>query len=437
MFLYSLARKVNSKIKAKRKADRGRYLHPVRRIEFVCPPQNGRFCAMTFDDGPMALPTNPGGEKGLTAAILDILKDYEAYGTFDVIGDTSENYPDSEGKLNDFSWSGVFFDHYPRFGRDDMGGAVHQGELLARMMREGHEISNHGYRHVLFGPMGFNYAKRKHFSNIKEVIADLERLDNLLLNEYKYKMKLARPPHYIDKTKDGHSAYDAYQSLGYQYLAASFDGAGWLPRTGDYDEYVEHTMVAPLREALKADPDALNGKIIFQKDGYNMSLETPIADALPKQLALLQQYGYRVIPVSELLSLSPVEDVSQNDLAYPHLKKLLDAQHAAAYQNNSFQGQREITYGEILMMLCPPEVFRTYRGSGKNSPYDIAYAHFKNNGLNQLLPLCTSNTLDKKAEGRDFLSMAANHGIEIEEHYFKDKVTVERQYAVTVLSQLI
>ncbi len=322
MFLYSIARKVNGKIKEQRKIQAGRLLSPVRRIEFVHPPLNGRFCAMTFDDGPMALPPNPGNsEKGLTETLLDILGEYNAKGTFDVIGDTSENYPDEEGKKDDFSWSGVAYDHYPSFGKDKCGGAIYQGKILEKMIAEGHEISNHGYRHVLFGPMGFNYSKRKYFQNIKEVIADLQRLDNFLQSKYGYQMRLSRPPHYIDKTKDGYSSYDAYQTLGYQYLAASFDGAGWLPRSSDYDEYIEKTMVAPLRQALEADPDALNGKIIFQKDGYNMSLETPVADALPQQLKILSDYGYRVIPASNLLELSPFEDVAEDSVAFPHIQK--------------------------------------------------------------------------------------------------------------------
>ena len=437
MFLYSMARKINSRIKERNKMKRGRFLSPVRRIEFVYPPQNGRFCAMTFDDGPMALPVNPGGAKGLTEALLDTMKSFGAHGTFDVIGTTEDNYPDEPGKINDFSWSGTYYDHYPSFGKDKMAGAVHQGALIRRMIEEGHEIANHSYQHILFGPMGFNYAKRKHFENFREVIADLNTLDALLRNEYNYQIKLARPPHYIDKTKDGHSVYDAYQSLGYQYLAASFDGAGWLPRTCEYEDYVERTMVAPLRQALENDPDALCGHIIFQKDGYNMSLETPVADALPRQLELLQSYGYQVIPVSELLELSPVEDVDKDNIAFPHIKEMLRKGHAIAYQNNSFQGERAITYGEILMMLCPPAVFRSYSGEGKNDPYQEAFRHFSGNGLQSILPQCTRNNLETAAKGKELLAMAMNRGVKAEEAFFKDKETVERQNAITLLSQLI
>ena len=43
-------------------------------------------------------------------------------------------------------------------------------------------------------------------------------------------------------------------------------------------------MVEPMKRALEADPDALVGQIIFQKDGYNMSRRTPVAFGLKQQL---------------------------------------------------------------------------------------------------------------------------------------------------------
>ena len=63
---------------------------------------------------------------------------------------------------------------------------------------------------------------------------------------------------------------------------------------GDTSKDVE-AMVAPLRAALSRNPDELNGQIIFQKDGFSMSRHTPVAEALPLQLALLAEYGYEVI----------------------------------------------------------------------------------------------------------------------------------------------
>lgn len=94
----------------------------TRRIERV---QTGeRVVAMTFDDGPMDLPSSPDKFDGrsLTNILLDTLAEYDAKGTFDVVGDTSENYPDVAGKTGQADWGGVKYDHYPDINQDDRGG---------------------------------------------------------------------------------------------------------------------------------------------------------------------------------------------------------------------------------------------------------------------------------------------------------------------------
>lgn len=70
------------------------YVGYTRRIERV--KTGERICAMTFDDGPMGLPASPDRFEGktLTDVLLNTLAQYGAKGSFDVIGDTSENYPD-------------------------------------------------------------------------------------------------------------------------------------------------------------------------------------------------------------------------------------------------------------------------------------------------------------------------------------------------------
>lgn len=93
------------------------YVGYTRRIERV--QTTRRICAMTFDDGPMGLPASPDRFDGrtLTDVLLDTLAQYGARGSFDVIGDTSANYPDEAGKLGSAAWGGVRFDHYPDMSR--------------------------------------------------------------------------------------------------------------------------------------------------------------------------------------------------------------------------------------------------------------------------------------------------------------------------------
>ena len=136
------------------------HLSCTRRIERVKTAK--RVCAMTFDDGPMDLPASPDrfGGRALTDVLLDILAEFGARGTFDVIGDTSENYPDQAGKPGSAAWGGIKFDHYPDIGRDDKGGVVHNDRLVRRILEEGHQITNHGYRHIIFGKKPFVYGAR-------------------------------------------------------------------------------------------------------------------------------------------------------------------------------------------------------------------------------------------------------------------------------------
>lgn len=95
------------------------YVGYTRRIERV--QTTRRICAMTFDDGPMGLPASPDRFDGrtLTDVLLDTLAQYGARGSFDVIGDTSANYPDEAGKLGSAAWGGVRFDHYPDIHCDE------------------------------------------------------------------------------------------------------------------------------------------------------------------------------------------------------------------------------------------------------------------------------------------------------------------------------
>lgn len=201
------------------------YVGYTRRIERV--QTTRRICAMTFDDGPMGLPASPDRFDGrtLTDVLLDTLAQYGARGSFDVIGDTSANYPDEAGKLGSAAWGGVRFDHYPDIHCDEQGGAEHNDRLIRRMLAEGHQITNHGYRHILFGKKPFVYGAREYFPDFDAAVEDLGRLHALMQTRYGYTMTLARPPHYVDKMTGGFTSYDVYDHMGYQYMAPSNDAA--------------------------------------------------------------------------------------------------------------------------------------------------------------------------------------------------------------------
>lgn len=345
----------------------------TRRIERV--QTRRRICAMTFDDGPMDLPAAPDrfGGKSLTDVLLDTLAEFGAKGTFDVVGDTSENYPDKAGKVGSAAWGGVRFDHYPDIRKDGRGGAAHNDRLIRRMLDEGHQITSHGYRHIIFGKKPFVYGKRVSLGSMDKAVEDLRKLDDLLRERYGYRPAMHRPPHYVDRMQDGFTSYDVCDKMGYQYLGASFDGAGWLPSAlGDPEAALQaevDAMVEPMKKALEKDPDFFCGQIIFQKDGYNMGKRTPVAFGLRKQLELLRAYGYQVVTVSALLAESPFADLGRED---PLFEKLcaLQRERAVVYSDNRLRLDAPMSLGELAMLLSPREEtlqrrWREIRRTGK------------------------------------------------------------------------
>lgn len=313
------------------------YVGYTRRIERV--QTTRRICAMTFDDGPMGLPASPDRFDGraLTDVLLDTLAQYGARGSFDVIGDTSANYPDEAGKLGSAAWGGV----------------------------------------------------REYLPGFDAAVEDLGRLHALMQTRYGYTMTLARPPHYVDKMTGGFTSYDVYDRMGYQYMAASFDGAGWLPSTDPDPEAALQAeiraMVEPMRKALEKDPDFFCGQIIFQKDGYNMAKRTPVAFALGEQLALLQEYGYQVVPVGELLAESPFADVGREEPLFDRLTALAE-QRAIVFSDNRLRLDDLMTVGELAMLLTPKtdaiaRRVAQLRRTGRAGAYDGAMAWCRENGL--------------------------------------------------------
>lgn len=354
MKLYEYARKAKKQYNEQKIEALGRYLSPVRRIEKVAPIAGDRVVAMTFDDGPMNMPPNPvnvefKSQDSLTKLLVEIMDFYGAKGTFNVIGTTADNYPDKLGKLNSPTWGGIKSDHYPKFNEDALGGVRNQPELVKLLIEHGHELSNHGYNHILFGSNKLVYGRRNHLSSLFETAKELNELHNLIKNDFDIKMKFGRPAHYIDKIPDGFSAYDAYTLLEYNYLAASFDGGGWMPTVGDYNLDIDK-MVKPFERALHENANGLNGQIIFQKDGYNMSMQTPVAHGLKKHLELLTTEGYRVITTSELIEISPFEDVPTDSDYIEKIRALEKKGQVIGFRNNTFKPEKKLTLGEMITM---------------------------------------------------------------------------------------
>lgn len=355
----------------------------VRRIERVRTAE--RVCAMTFDDGPMALPATPPDPNGrlATEMLLDALKKYNAHATFDIIGSTAENYPDEAGSVGTPEWGGKRYDHYPDIRKDDKGGAVACEWLVQRMLDEGHELANHGYRHVLFGRKPFVYGAREYLKSIDEVTADLDRLHSFIRQKFGYEMRFSRPPHYVDRIDKQFTSYDAYALMRYGYMAASYDGGGWLPSDaqGEIRE-----MQDRIRTKLAENPDFFCGQIIFGKDGYNMAKRTPAAHALESQLSMLYAAGYRVVSVGELMEYSPFADVGRECDIFDKLCAL-EKFRAIAYSDNTLRLRQTMTNYELAMLLAPRaevvdrRIARIKHTNKLQTEYDAALCWCKEHGL--------------------------------------------------------
>lgn len=329
--------------------ERSPYVSYTRRINRV--KTSARVCAMTFDDGPMNLPPIPANSStSLTEVLLKTLEKHNAKGTFDIIGTTASNYPDVEGKIGTPSWGGVKFDHYPSFGSDEFAGAVNCPDLIKKILNGGHQLTNHTYSHILYGKKNIIYSKRQTLSSFENARSDLLKLDKMILDNNSYKMKFSRPPHYVDRIEKGLNTYDLYALENYLYLGASFDGAGWLPCSSNDEEIL--AMTEPLEKALSNNPDELCGQIIFQKDGYNMALRTPVATALDKQLDILDYYGYNVITVDELVERYPFSDVDEFDNDFEFFKSLAK-DYAVCYTDNTLRPDAPMTLGELAVLIAP------------------------------------------------------------------------------------
>jgi len=72
-------------------------------------------------------------------------------------------------------------------------------------------------------------------------------------------------------------------------------------------------------------------QIIFEKDGYNTSAESPVADGLRHHLELLKTYDSEVVTVSQLLEISPFFDIGPDHPAFPYAKALHEAGYAVMF----------------------------------------------------------------------------------------------------------
>ncbi len=190
----------------------------------------GKKVALTFDDGPDSI---------YTGQVLDVLKNYHALGTFFLIGENMERYP----------------------------------EVVKRIHAEGHEMGNHSYNHPNF----------KDLSKEMVLSAQIERTRALFKSMAGVEPTIYRPP-YTSITKD---QLEYLNVKGYTQVR-------WRVNTEDYDPLVNTPANIVARSLIYGK----NGGIIIMHTANGDRSNT--VKALPVIIEEFRQMGVELCTVSQM-----------------------------------------------------------------------------------------------------------------------------------------
>src|SRR5438477_1635509 len=190
---------------------------------------DGPYIAMTFDDGPSAT---------LTPKLLDLLAAHHIKATFFLIGENVAEHP----------------------------------EIVAREVREGHEIANHSWSHPNFGKMSDENVRRQ-----------LQQTDDAIKNATGKRPTLLRPPYGSITAREKRWIHDEF---GYEIILWDVDPYDWK-RPGP--------AVVRARILKETRP----GSIVLSHDIHPGTIE-----AMPSTFDQLEAKGFKFVTVSELIRMA-------------------------------------------------------------------------------------------------------------------------------------
>lgn len=187
---------------------------------------------LSFDDGP---------DLNYTPKILDILRKNNVKATFFVVGSQIEKYP----------------------------------AIFKRMVREGHDIASHGYRHLKITELTANQLK----SHLKQNTA--------LIKKYKAPVSLVYRPPYgaLDPI-----TIQTISKQGYKIALWTIDSRDW--RSLNKSQVIKNVV-----------PNFKNGYIVLQHCAAESKKEnlSGSVQALPEIIKAARKEGFRLVTVSQLL----------------------------------------------------------------------------------------------------------------------------------------
>lgn len=174
-----------------------------------------------------------------TSDILEILNYYNVPATFFVLGSQAEYHP----------------------------------EILRDIHNGGHEVANHSYSHINFAEISLN-----------QVVKEIEMTNDIIERQTGYKPEVIRPPY----GSISNSQLDYFRDKNYNFVNWSLDTMDWNEEVNDPD-----IMMERVKRLLHP------GAIILLHDGGGDRTNT--AKLLPSLIEYIEEFGYELVTVSELL----------------------------------------------------------------------------------------------------------------------------------------
>lgn len=222
-----------------------------------------RYVVLTFDDGPAGQATED---------ILDVLKEYDTPATFFLQGNSIMRYSD----------------------------------LVERMYAEGHTVGNHTFSH----------AAEVHESR-ERVVYELNQTNKLVEALIGHSTILYRPPYLLDM-----KPFEVAPPPGEKPVWGWVYDAGYVPvgvdlDSDDWSVETKSAALAEVRAALESKKTKYYG---IDQHIFLLHDEEQTAAALPEILALIESYGYEVVPLPLVLGLTkdqvmPPSKYTINDMA--------------------------------------------------------------------------------------------------------------------------